>query len=149
MQLGFDFITPANEFEREKKAFDALDTLPALFRTGEVYCPLCGRYFHESAYLKTVIEDNGTLWIANMITHYRHNHISSWNKCWGYGGGRYRSGWFADYESEKRKVNERAKRQIIRKAAGYMKLKHITSKHFEGLQHNDEETLALARAVLG
>lgn len=111
--------------------------------------PICGEYKMESEYLASVISEPGTLWIANMITHYRHTHISSWNKCWGYGGGRYRSGWFGSYEDEKRKVNERAKRQILRKAGAYMRIHKINSRHFEGLQHNDEETLALARKALG
>lgn len=161
MQLGFDFksflntVGDVKEFEREKKKFDAIDSLPPLFKEASegsprtVYCPLCQTYFQESDYLRSVIADNGTLWIANNITHYRHNHIESWNKCWGYGGGRYRSGWFGDYDNEKRKVNERAKRQLIRKAGGYMRAKFITSKHFEGLEHNDPETLQLARATVG
>lgn len=152
-QLGFDFqgfisssLRAAREFEEQKEAFN---NLPPLFKDGQVYCPLCARYFSESDYLSSVISDPSTRWIANNITHYRHNHISSWNKCWGYGGGRYRSRWFGSYEDEKRKVNERAKRQILRKAGLYMKIHGITSKHFQGLQHNDDETLALARATLG
>lgn len=150
----------AEEFDRVAKQLESVPTIPTLFRkhTTEpgalprlrsVYCPMCGIYFTESEYLCSVISDERTLWIANMITHYRHNHIESWNKCWGPGGGRYRSGWFGDYDTQKRKVNERAKRQIIRKARAYLHYHKITSKHFEGLQHNDEETLALASIMLG
>lgn len=116
---------------------------------GKVFCPLCKTTFQESDYLKTVIPDPKVLWIANMITHYRHNYIKSWNKCWGYGGGRYRSGWFGDYDAEKTKVNNRAKRQIIRQAAIFLKHHGIDATHFEQLQQNDYETLALAKAKLG
>lgn len=138
------------EYEREKYEDEIKVNIPQLFNdAGEVYCPICRSTFNHSAYLRTVIDDPRVLWIANMITHYRHNHITSWNKCWGYGGGRYRSKWFGDYETEKRKVNERAKRQIIRKAKAFLKLHDIKSAHFKGLEHNDEETIKLAKAALG
>jgi len=97
-----------------------------------------------------VIEDERVLFIANNITHYRHTHIESWNKCWGQYGGYYRNAaHFGDYDEEKAKVNERAKRQIIRKGKDYLKLQGITAKHFEELQNNEDKTLELARKTLG
>jgi len=83
-----------------------------------------------------------------MVTHYRHTHITSWDKCWGRGGRFYRSGWFGDYESEKRQVNERAKRQIIRKALDYLLFHKINVKHFEMLESNQLETIELAKKML-
>jgi hypothetical protein len=116
-----------------------------LFASGNVFCPICKEYFYESEYLRTAIDSPKTLWLANMVTHYRHTHISSWNKCWdGRAGNYYRSGWFGDYEKEKRLVNERAKRQIIRKCTDYLKMQKITVKDFEGLEYNDEKTIELA-----
>jgi len=71
--------------------------------------PIDGRYYTVSLYLKNVFNNHpDSLWIANMVTHYRHNHIKYWNKCWGYNGKRYREKWFTVYETEKQKVNERA-----------------------------------------
>ncbi len=119
-----------------------------LFQNNSFYCPICNDYFPVSDYLKSVIKDRKTLWIANMIMHYRHNHISSWNKCWNGNGVAYRSGWFSNYDNEKRKVNERAKRQIVRKCAGYMISKNITGKHFAKLLHNDKETIKLVKLML-
>ena len=124
---------------------------PALFNQYDnCYCPICKRYFESSDYLATVIEDDRVLFIANNITHYRHTHIESWNKCWGRYGGYYRNAaHFGNYDEEKAKVNERAKRQIIRKGKDYLKLQGITSKHFESLQNNENKTLELARKILG
>lgn len=147
MQLGFDFKAEPVKVCQDDDPIES--HLPQLFVELTFYCPLCRAYFPESEYLRTAIGDERTLWIANMITHYRHTHITSWNKCWGYGGGRYRSKWFGDYETEKHKVNERAKRQIIKKATQFLKLHKISSHHFESLMHNDKETLTLAKARLG
>lgn len=84
-----------------------------------------------------------------MVTHYRHIHIQSWNRCWDSSGGKYyRSGWFGDYESEKSEVNERAKRQIVRKCTEYLKHNNITPEDFEWLEYNDEKTLELIRKKL-
>ena len=83
-----------------------------------------------------------------MVTHYRHCHITSWNKCWGRGGSRYRSGWFGDYDTQKRIVNERAKRQIIRKCRDFLLLHKISSEHFKNLQGGEEKTFQLAVSQL-
>ncbi|QQS35754.1 MAG: hypothetical protein IPM56_16155 [Ignavibacteriales bacterium] len=119
-----------------------------LLKDNKVYCPLCKKYFPESTYLASNITDMKVLWLANMVTHYRHTHITSWNKCWGHGGHNYRSGWFGDYETEKKKVNERAKRQIFRKCWRYMNYHFILVDHVLQLQNNDKKTIALANKML-
>ncbi|MFA5478928.1 MAG: hypothetical protein WC337_02810 [Candidatus Muiribacteriota bacterium] len=127
----------------------AAPTMQPLFQGNTVFCPMCQRYFPESDYLKSVIEKTKTLWIANMVTHYRHTHIVSWNRCWDrYSGHHYRYGWFGDYETEKRLVNERAKRQIVRKCTGFLKFHNITREDFEGLQENEAKTLELIEKKL-
>lgn len=113
-----------------------------------LYCPLCKSRFHGSDYLETVFEDEAQLWLANMVMHYRHNHITSWNKCWGRYGSRYRQNWFGNYDEEKAKVNERAKRQIIRKAKDYLNAIGVKVSDFEVLQNTTEETLEVARKYL-
>jgi hypothetical protein len=115
-----------------------------LFEGKTFYCPICSTYRQDSEFLRNAIPDEKVRWIANMITHYRHSHISSWNKCWGYHGGSYRSGWFGDYEQEKIKINNRAKRQIIRKATSFLIEHKITSAHFKELLNNDDKTIQLA-----
>ena len=63
----------------DKPLFKDFDTFDYM-----VYCPICKHYFDGSEYLKTVfLDDEKTLWFANMVMHYRYTHITSWNKCWG------------------------------------------------------------------
>lgn len=114
----------------------------------KLFCPICSSEFLGSDYLRVVFKDYKTRWLANMVTHYRHNHITSWNKCWGKNGSRYRSNWFGDYDAEKMKINERAKRQIIRKAKQYLNTNGINVSHFLELENTEERTITLATKVL-
>jgi hypothetical protein len=104
-----------------------------------LFCPMCNDYFKESAYLAAAISDIRARWIANMVTHYRHQHITSWNKMWGTYGDHYQqAAHFRNYEVEKNKVNERAKRQIIKKCTAYLIEHEITKEHFFMLENNDD-----------
>lgn len=133
------------EMEELNKLADELELcLNEPLNNGTVFCPICGDYFPASDHLASVISDPGTLWLANMVTHYRHTHIRSWKRCWDhYSGNRYRSGWFGDYDEEKQLVNERAKRQIIRKCDFFMTHHSIGIKQLEGLEYNDPKTIEL------
>jgi hypothetical protein len=109
------------------------------------YCPISDGYFEMSDYLMSIFKQNPkALWFANMVMHYRHNHISWWNKCWGKHGYKYQGNWFGDYEEEKRKVNETAKRQIIRKCHQFINYHKITLDDMMQLQGKDEKTIELA-----
>ena len=119
-----------------------------LIENGKIVCPICNKKFNESEYLATAIDDMKVRWFANLVTHYRHGHISSWDKCWGDNGYNYRKGWFGGYEEEKEKVNERAKRQIIRKAKDTLKAYGITVSTLKGLEKNDDDTIKLASKLL-
>jgi hypothetical protein len=112
-------------------------------------CPICSRKVEQSDYLNQIFKDEPEVnYLAHMVTHYRHNHIDSWNRCWGRHGSRYRSNWFGDYDEEKKKVNERAKRQIIRKGKDILNRLGIRPEHFERLQNTEEKTIVLARKTL-
>lgn len=116
-----------------------------------VFCPLCGFYFRGSEYLATVFQEKETLWLANMVTHYRHTHINHWNRMWGPYGNRYRSAFdYNDdfYQEAKAKVNEQAKRQIIRKACDFLNKNGITSTHFERLKGTTAQTMDLVKKKL-
>ncbi len=116
-----------------------------LIYKNEFYCPIAQDYFQLSDYLKEVFKDKPkALWLANMVTHYRHYHITWWNKCWGRHGYKYQGNWFQDYDAQKRKVNEQAKRQIIRKCREFMNFHQIRVDDFRELQFNDEKTIQLA-----
>ena len=115
-----------------------------------ITCPMCGEKFKESHYLSEAFKEQSEVkFLANMVTHHRHSHIVSWNKCWGRHGSYYRSTWFGEYEDEKRKVNERAKRQIIRYAKEELKEMGIRASHFAVLQNTEEKTMKLAIKHLG
>ena len=112
------------------------------------HCPICGELYDGSDYLKTVFQDQRSLWLANMVTHYRHNHISWWNNCWGRYGNSYRGYWFKDYDEEKAKVNEAAKRQIARLSKGFLMRNGIGVIHFTALQGTTEKTIESVRKIL-
>ena len=112
-------------------------------------CPICARKVEQSDYLNQIFKDEPEVnYLAHMVTHYRHNHIKSWNQCWSRNGTRYRRNWFGDYEEEKIKVNERAKRQILRKGLAILKDLKIRPEHFERLQNTEIKTLELAKKLL-
>jgi len=84
-----------------------------------------------------------------MVTHYRHNHLISWNKMWGKNGHNYRKGWyFSEYAEKKTDVNERAKRQILRKCKDYMIANGFTADHVKQLTETDEKTIELYQKIL-
>lgn len=109
-------------------------------------CPLCGEIFYFSDYLETAIEDNKTRLIANLVTHYRHEHQKSWDSQW-----RYISMWkkAETYYIAKKDHNNRAKRQIMRKCKDWLKENDITAKNFFDLQDNDEKTIELVNKTFG
>ena len=131
------------------KQLNLFDQNKFLKYINEFLCPICNQQVKRSDYLAEIFSEKKVLeWFANLITHYRHNHISSWNKCWGRGGGYYRSGWFGDYEYQKSLVNERAKRQIIRKAYPILRELGLTVDHLKELQNTSDETIAVANKFL-
>ena len=117
----------------------------------EQLCPICNSFFETSSFLNENIQDEHARWLANMVTHYRHNHISSWNRSWGRNGNQYRSGWGnqLDYDELKIDVNERAKRQILRKCKKYMIENGFKVDHIKMLNHTDDKTFNLYKTILG
>jgi len=76
--------------------------------------------------------------LACMVSHYRHRHVRYYDKRVG-SGGKCR-----DYECFKALVNERAKRQIIRKAKDKLLELGVTPHHFGLLQGTTSQTMELA-----
>lgn len=77
-------------------------------------CPVCTRLVAPSAHLHTVFADDPYgEWFANLVTHFRHNHLTSWNKAWRNAAYR-RKAIRKPYEEAKAEVNNRAKRQLMR-----------------------------------
>ncbi len=52
-------------------------------------CPICGGEFKFSSHLHTAIPNEKTRLIANLITHYRHEHQKSWENTYKYISRRY------------------------------------------------------------
>lgn len=123
---------------------------PAQEYLDKYICPICKLKIVKSDYLAGIFHNQPlTEYIANLITHYRHSHITSWNKMWGEHGRSYRkAAKFGNYDEEKAKVNERAKRQLIRSCHIVFKSIGITSAHFTKLKNTDEETMTLAKRYL-
>jgi len=113
-------------------------------------CPICKGYFTTSFHLNQAISDERVRWLANMVMHYRHTHISSWNKSWNRNGYFYRNGWgdYKEYEDLKKDVNERAKRQILRKCKTYMIDNGFKVNHVIQLQNTDQQTIDLYNKLL-
>lgn len=128
--------------------FNQEGKLPELFKEGGCYCPICDKYFPISLYLANQIKDKQVLWFANMVMHYRHTHIAYWNRCWGRGGVQYRRGWFENYKQEKIKVNEKVKRQILRKCFKFMLAHKMGMSTIKGIIYNSEYTLQVAEMIL-
>ena len=114
------------------------------------FCPICKQYFSTSDYLNDIFKnDERARWLANMVMHYRHDHQTSWDKQFGRYGDLYcqRIPNY-DYEEQKKLYNERAKRQIIRKATDFLNDEGFTPEDFLKLQNTTEETMKLARKKL-
>jgi len=114
------------------------------------FCPICKREIKKSEYLSDIFSDNPPLeYFCNLITHYRHTHITSWNKMWGAHGRSYqKAAGFGDYEEEKSIINERAKRQLIRKAWPVFQKIGLTAKMVAGLDKTTNETIKVANKFL-
>ncbi|MEX1135856.1 MAG: hypothetical protein WEB89_03065 [Balneolales bacterium] len=112
------------------------------------YCPLCDSHHAESEYLATAFKNDKTKWLANMITHYRHSHINSWDKVWGVGGYGYHNLSQLTYSFEKEKINNFAKQQIVKEATDYLLYHNITELHFKALHGTNKKTLSLAGKML-
>ena len=137
-------------FKEEMKSAADTPIFKHQHHTSTFYCPLCGQRYDVSDYLMSVFKDDErALWLANMVMHYRHHHITWWNKCWGRYGWYYRdAAHFGDYDEEKSKVNEQAKRQIARKCPKYLIDNAINKEAFSKLQGTTEKTLATVDKIL-
>lgn len=62
------------------KPLSEVELIKPLITDGYCYCPICYNEFSESSYLKKVFSDEKEKWLANMITHYSHDHIRWWNR---------------------------------------------------------------------
>lgn len=111
---------------------------------GLFYCPLCKSFFAPSSYLNTIFTDNPkSNWLGQNVMHYRHNHVNYYNR-WVYYHSFYR-----DYETFKTDVNNRAKRNILRKCKDFLKEHKFTANDFAELKNTDQKTLDLAHKLLG
>ena len=108
-----------------------------------VYCPICGSYFYGSQYLRNVFPGNDKqFWIATMITHYRHTHLNYYDRSVDFVSK------IIGYERFKHLVNERIKRQLIRKTYKFMRWNGITVEHISNLQRTTTETMEIAKSLL-
>ena len=121
------------------------------------YCPICKRFVEGSDYLwgEAFPDDFFAYWMANLVKHYRHDHIRYYDRSW-------QNFWYAEKNPEYQKlghdgfkilVNNRAKRQIIRAVLKDENLSPLGKKQLIlatlRLQHNDEKTVQFVERALG
>ncbi len=124
------------------------------FRT---YCPICKFFVNGSEYLyyKAFPDDYYAYWFANLVKHYRHEHIKYYDLTWRYYCYAEKNKEYMkckNHDEYKIIVNNRAKRQIIRaivkddnlSVTGKINLIKAVFK----LQHNDEKTIELANKMI-
>lgn len=123
---------------------------------GYLFCPVCKReiYFY-SDYLWEVFNENIYAYLAAvLVTHYRHDHIRYYDRSWKYGSyaDKNKEYLYMSHEEYKTLVNNRAKRQIIRKIVKSQQLDLQTKKEmirgFTHLEHNDEKVEEVMRKKL-
>lgn len=107
---------------------------------GSGICPICGNEFRFSSFLHNQIPNEKTRLIANLITHYRHIHQTSWNKSCHYISKKYGED---AYLNSKIEHNNRAKRQILRKCKKWIFDNGIKGSNFLDLKDNDINTIKL------
>lgn len=113
----------------------------------KLHCPICkGKIQYESQYLRSIFGDSITYKVACLVTHYRHYHVSYYNNGVSYVAK------FYDYSVFKIKVNNRAKRQLLR---GILKDPHYSPDDIINfatamlqLQYNDEKTLEMINTII-
>lgn len=101
------------------------------------FCPVCEGYTIEvSDYLSGLLSGR-LLFFANLITHYRHCHIASWDSMRESAG--YLKASHYNYKPVRKKANNQIKRAVLKKYHLWFKEKGFTKEDFR-LQNNDEET---------
>lgn len=85
-----------------------------------------------------------TPWLATMVMHYRHDH-RSWDCQHGYISRVHGE---ETYQCQKAKVNNEAKRQIIRKCPDYLLAVGVEVDDFRALRSIDDQTIELATRKL-
>lgn len=133
---------------------------PSLVSLVAYRCPLCSRSVSRSEYLaQAFARDPFGEWAANLVTHYRHDHIAYYDRTLGgrsyaLANREYQS-LGGNYDTFKRTVNNRAKRQLVRAVLRSKFGRDVQRGLLQGFQrllHNDGETdrtLSTALAKVG
>ena len=113
-----------------------------LLQQAAFYCPLCEEYLPRSSKVQSVDFPSAVEWLTHMVMHYRHDHMRYYERNVRKLDSHRR------YQNFKHMVNEKARRQIIRKCWRFLLEHDIRASHFEQLQGTGKKTLALARKRL-
>jgi hypothetical protein len=109
------------------------------------YCPFCDDFFEISDIFDDEYEDQKTLWLANMVHHYKLKHNPE------YIHGIY-SGCLKDHYLRKvtmtDKWEEGSKQQVLLKCTDFLIQNGIRLEHFMNLKGTNKETVQLCRKLL-
>ena len=133
------------DVRRDDKRIELFETIYDDYETdfgSHFFCPKCDAMIPASYYLGKAISSKKACWIANMVTHWRHQH-TDWD------ANKFRlNGRKGIYENDKKKVNEYIKQLLIKKFTTFLIEHNITAEHFKQLQNSDKVTVQLAESKL-
>lgn len=115
----------------------------------QVYCPRCNILVEGSEYLFTEAfpDDYYSYWIACLVMHHRHEHISYYDNSWRFYhyGSKNKEYGELGYEDYKKLINNRAKREMVRGSIKSHRLnfhdKVMLTCSTLNLKYNDSATL--------
>jgi len=118
----------------------------------EFLCPFgCGPVRRSDHLAEAFAQDRYGEWAANLVTHYRHNHIRYYDRTWRSWAYAAKNREYQDHESFKAVVNNRGKRQLIRaiaKARDWpLWRRRLLVDAFLRLQATDEKTTGLVQTI--
>ncbi len=111
-------------------------------------CPICKKVVEPSDYLHGIFSDDEYAeYAANLITHYRHEHINYYDKAWKFPEYAEKIPEYTNHDQFKDTVNNRAKRVLIRAIEKNFKKEDALPliRGFLKLKNNDEKTLELIK----
>ncbi len=103
------------------------------------YCPTCHDWYNQSRYLRDTFTDPATRWLANMVTHWRHEH-RAWDNNVDHLVNNYGQ---EAYDRQKATVNNQAMRVLLRKHTEYLLHHGILPEHFSALKNAEPKTIEL------
>lgn len=119
-----------------------------IHKNNKTYCPICNKKFDASQNANSQNDNQHTRWFKNMISHFKDAHVTSLNNYLGPYNNHYIGYWFKNHDKVESIVNEKVKRQILKKTKLFLNKEGFTLDHFASLGNHSNETMQLASEIL-